>query len=143
MKLAAVLLPVLMGCLPVISQTTNQTLSYDTVYDNSSQPLDTVTCSDGPSGLEKKGYTTLGQLPNFPYVGGVYTVTGWTSSACGTCYNVTYDNTTISVLAVDVSLYGFNVAEAAMNALTGGQAAQLGRISVQSTPVATSYCEFQ
>ncbi|KAG6325798.1 hypothetical protein ID866_13291 [Astraeus odoratus] len=142
MKFVYTLVPLLAIALPVTSQTTTQTLSYDRVYDNSSQSLDSLACSNGSNGLESKGYTTLGQLPNFPYVGGVYTVTSWNSPACGTCYNVTYGTTTISILAVDVSVQGFNLAEEAMNALTGGQAVQLGRINVQSTPAAASYCGF-
>ncbi|KAG6327451.1 hypothetical protein ID866_11638 [Astraeus odoratus] len=142
MKFLYALVPLLTAALPAFSQTTTQTLSYDPVYDNPSQSLDILACSNGSNGLESKGYATLGELPNFPYVGGVYTVTGWNSPACGTCYNATYGTTTISILAVDVSLQGFNVAEEAMNALTGGQAVQLGRINVQSMPVAASYCGF-
>lgn len=142
MKFTSVLLSLVAFALPVISQTTTQTLSYDPIYDNPSQSLNQLACSDGPNGLETKGYTTLGQLPKFPYIGGVYTVTGWNSPACGTCYNVTYGDTTISILAVDVALQGFNIAQTAMNALTNGQAAQLGRVNVQATQVDASYCGF-
>ncbi|KIM63755.1 hypothetical protein SCLCIDRAFT_1213915 [Scleroderma citrinum Foug A] len=142
MKVTSILAAFFAFAIPVISQTTTQTLSYDPVYDNASQSLDKLACSNGSNGLETKGYETLGELPKFPYVGGVYTVTGWNSPACGTCYNVTYGSTTISVLAVDVALQGFNVAETAMNALTGGQAVQLGRINVQATQVDVSYCGF-
>lgn len=122
------------------SQTTTQTLSYDTTYDDSSEPLANLACSDGVYGLETKGYTTLGDLPTFPNVGGVYTVTGWDSPACGTCYNVTYGSKSVLILAVDVSQEGFNIAEAAMNTLTGNLATELGRINVQSTQVDASYC---
>ncbi|KAI6125256.1 hypothetical protein EV401DRAFT_1114140 [Pisolithus croceorrhizus] len=58
------------------SQTTTETLSYDTTYDDASEPLSNLACSDGVYGLETKGYNTLGDLPTFPNVGGVYTVTG-------------------------------------------------------------------
>lgn len=80
----------------------------------------------------------MGQLPNFPDIGGAYTVTGWDSPAGGACYNITYGGTTISILAVDAAPEGFNVAEAVANALTNGQAAQLERIDVQTTP--SGYC---
>lgn len=47
---------------------------------------------------------------------------------------------TISVLAVDVATAGFNVAEAAMNTLTGNQAEFLGRVTVTSVEVDASLC---
>lgn len=140
MKFASSIFSLLALALPAFSQTTTQTLSYDTAYDNSSGLLSNLACSDGEYGLETKGYNTLGELPNFPNVGGVYTVTGWDSPGCGTCYNVTYGSTSIYILAVDVSLEGFNIAQAAMNTLTGNLASELGRINVQSTQVDASYC---
>lgn len=124
--------------LPVLAQT--ESLSYDTTYDNSALSLDYVACSDGPNGLITKGYTTLGQLPTFPNVGGVYTVTGWDSASCGTCYEVTYGNNTLAVLAVDTASEGFNLSEEAMNTLTGGEAVFLGRVSVTAVEVAASVC---
>ncbi|KAL4065184.1 Cerato-platanin [Scleroderma yunnanense] len=141
MKFVSVLFPLFAFVLPVISQTTTQTLSYDTTY-TASESLNNLACSNGSNGLENKGYQTLGQLPDFPYVGGVYTVTGWNSPACGTCYSVMYGSTTIYILAVDVASQGFNVAQAAMDALTGGQAVQLGRINVEAAQVNVSYCGF-
>jgi hypothetical protein len=38
-----------------------QQVSYDPVYDNKTQSLDTVECSDGSHGLLTKGYTTFGR----------------------------------------------------------------------------------
>ncbi|KAG0696165.1 immunomodulatory protein [Suillus ampliporus] len=102
MKVPSVLFSISVFVLSALAQTT-ETLSYDTTYDNASLPLSSVACSDGTYGLETKGYTTLGSLAKFPNIGGVYTVTGWDSPACGTCYNVTYGTTTITILAVDVS----------------------------------------
>ncbi|KAG1749561.1 Cerato-platanin [Suillus lakei] len=138
MKFTSTIISILAIALPVLAQT--ESLSYDNTYDNPDTSLSTVACSDGPNGLITKGYTTLGQLPNFPNVGGVYTVTGWDSPYCGTCYEVTYGSNTIAILAVDVATAGFNVAEAAMNTLTGGQAAFLGRVSVTSVQVNASAC---
>lgn len=117
-----------------------ESLSYDTTYDDASLSLASVACSNGVNGLMTKGYTTLGSLPGFPNVGGAYTVTGWNSPACGTCYNLTYGDTTISVLAVDVALDGFNLSEEAMNTLTGGLAVELGRVDVTSVQVDASVC---
>ncbi|KAF9239158.1 Cerato-platanin [Melanogaster broomeanus] len=139
MKFASVAATLLALALPIVSQTT-QTLSYDTTYDNPSLSLTSVACSDGVNGLMSKGYTTLSSLPTFPNLGGVYTVTGWNSAACGTCYNVTYGSKTLSVLAVDVALDGFNLSEEAMNTLTGGLAVELGRVTVTSVQVPASVC---
>ncbi|KAF9219117.1 Cerato-platanin [Gyrodon lividus] len=118
------------SALPVLAQTTETTLSYDPNYDNADLSLSKVACSDGPNGLETKNYTTLDSLPSFPFVGGVYTIEGWNSAQCGTCYAVTYANTIVNILAVDVSKTGFTVSEAAMNTLTNNQAVALGRINV-------------
>lgn len=142
MKLASILVFLSTFTLHVLCQTTTQTLSYDPVYDDSSESLDYLACSNGSNGLETLGYSTLGQVPNFPYVGGAYTVTGWNSPACKTCYNLTYEDKSISVLAVDSALDGFNVAQQAMDYLTDGQSTQLGRVDVQSTPVDPAYCGF-
>ena len=138
MKFAARIISFVAMALPILAQT--ESLSYDTTYDDASLSLDYVACSDGPNGLTTKGYTTIGSLPDFPYVGGVYTVTGWDSAYCGTCYEVTYGNTTIAVLAIDTASEGFNLSEEAMNALTGGEAEFLGRVSVTSVEVSASVC---
>ncbi|KAG2359735.1 Cerato-platanin [Suillus spraguei] len=138
MKFTSTIISLLAVALPVLAQT--ESLSYDNTYDNADQSLTTVACSDGPNGLMSLGYTTLGQLPSFPNVGGVYTVTGWDSVYCGTCYEVTYGSTTIAILAVDVASEGFNVAEAAMNTLTDNEAEFLGRVTVTSVQVNASVC---
>ena len=139
MNFASLAAVALMLALPAFVQT--ETLSYDTSFDDPSLSLTVVACSDGSNGLITKGYTTLGSLPTFPFVGAVYTVTGWNSAACGTCYSVTYANgQTITVLAVDSTAAGFDISEEAMNALTGGQAANLGRVDVTAVPVDASLC---
>jgi hypothetical protein len=139
MKFSSVLFSISVFVLSSLAQTT-ETLSYDTAYDDGELSLSSVACSDGPNGLETKGYTTLGSLPPFPNVGGVYTVTGWDSAACGTCYNVVYGNNNVSILAVDRSTAGFTISEAAMNKLTGGLAVELGRVDVTATQVDASAC---
>ncbi|KAG1736893.1 cerato-platanin-related secreted protein [Suillus paluster] len=122
---------------------TTFTASYDTTYDAGSTSLNTVACSDGPNGLETRGYTTFGSIPSFPYIGGAPQITGWNSPYCGSCWEITYGTTTIHMTAIDVgdaAREGFNLSEEAMNALTGGQAASLGRVSVTATQVAASVC---
>lgn len=139
MKFSSVLFSISIFVLSSLAQTT-ETLSYDTSYDDSTLSLSSVACSDGANGLETKGYTTLGSLPTFPNVGGVYSVTGWNSAACGACYNVTYGTNTVTILAVDVSKAGFTISETAMNTLTGNLAVDLGRVDVAATQVDASAC---
>lgn len=40
--------------------------------------MSSVSCSDGPNGLMKE-FPTQGDLPVFPYVGGVPAIAGWNS----------------------------------------------------------------
>ncbi len=137
MKFAALLstLAVLAGS----AFATTGSVSYDQTYDVASNSLDIVACSDGPNGLLTKGYTTFGSLPNFPFIGGVPAVATWDSVNCGTCWSLTYDNTTIKVLAIDVST-GYNIALEAMNKLTDNQAEFLGRVNATAAQVAASEC---
>ena len=73
-------------------------LTFDTTYDNSGQSLATVSCSNGPNGLLTKGFTTFGSLPNFPNIGGGSVVEGFNSINCGTCWTLTFQNTSLNVL---------------------------------------------
>ncbi|KAJ7274454.1 eliciting plant response-like protein [Mycena haematopus] len=119
------------------------TVAYDETYDDASTSLDVVACSDGPNGLETKGFTTFGSLPKFPFIGAAGAVAGWNSPQCGTCWQLTYAPTgvTINVLAVDHAGAGtFNVALEAMNVLTKNEAVELGRVTVTSKQVASSVC---
>jgi len=144
MKIAAL---VFSFCLLELSTGTlaaSASLSYDKIYDNKSGSLSTTACSDGSNGLASS-YPTFGNLPSFPYIGGVQAIAGWNSPYCGSCWSVTYTSDkgvskSINVLAVDVGKDGFNVALEAMNALTGGLATQLGRITVASQQVNASAC---
>ncbi|KAJ6531725.1 Cerato-platanin [Mycena capillaripes] len=122
------------------------TVAFDQTYDGASTSLDVVACSDGANGLETRGFTTLGSLPKFPFIGAVGAVEGFNSVNCGTCWQLTYTNATgvkksINVLAVDHAAPGtFNVALEAMNVLTNNQAVALGRVTVTSAKVASSVC---
>ncbi|KAH6853071.1 hypothetical protein J4E91_000850 [Alternaria rosae] len=117
------------------------TVSYDTGYDDGSRALTSLACSDGSNGLiTKYNWQTQANVAGFPKIGGYMGVAGWNSPQCGTCYGVTYNGKTIYVLAVDHAAQGFNLAKAAMDELTNGQAAALGRIDAQYAQVATSNC---
>ncbi|KAL7933327.1 cerato-platanin [Trichoderma chlorosporum] len=117
------------------------TVSYDTGYDDGSRSMDDVSCSDGPNGLVTRyGWQTQGAIPRFPYIGGAAAIAGWNSASCGTCWQLQYSGHSIYVLAIDHSGSGFNIALDAMNALTGGQAVDLGRVDATATQVAVSNC---
>lgn len=101
------------------------TLSYDPGYSDRTRSLNVVSCSDGANGLiTRYGWTTQGQIPRFPYIGGSSDVAGWNSPSCGQCYQVEYARTgkKVFVLAVDHAAQGLNVAREAMDDLTNGQA---------------------
>ena len=124
-----------------LASATTVSVSYDTTYDSSSGSLNTVACSDGSNGLETKyGWETFGQIPTFPNIGGSSTIPSWNAATCGQCFAVTYKGKTINVLAIDTAPSGLNIAEAAMNKLTGGQAVQLGRVTATITKVGVSKC---
>ncbi|KAF8881933.1 immunomodulatory protein [Gymnopilus junonius] len=121
------------------------TVSFDTAYDNKAGSLDTVACSNGSNGLENRGFSTFGSLPNFPNIGGAPAITGFNSVNCGTCWNLTFVNSqgvskSINILAIDVATPNFNIAEEAMNTLTNGQAVQLGRVPITASQVSASLC---
>lgn len=118
------------------------TVAWEGSYDNGSLSTSNVACSDGINGLSTKGYATLGALPKFPFVGASSQVSGWNSDKCGKCYSVTYGPTTINIIAVDRSVDGFVLSKAAMDALTGGQAAALGRVTATWAEAPQSACGF-
>ncbi|KAI0637625.1 immunomodulatory protein [Trametes polyzona] len=116
------------------------TVSYDMTYDNPAFDLGVTACSDGPNGLQTKGFTNLGSLPQFPNVGGAAAIAAWNSPNCGSCWQLTYNGKSINVLAVDHTDDGFNLSLEALNTLTDGQGEFLGRIDAQATQVAASQC---
>ncbi|KAH9911674.1 immunomodulatory protein [Epithele typhae] len=103
-------------------------VTYDNTYDNPRGSLNSVACSNGVNGLVTKGYTIFASLPNYPYIGGGFPVPGWNSTECGSCWTIYYEGKNINVTLVDTAGRGFNIAEKALNVLTNGRAAQLGRI---------------
>ena len=62
------------------------------------------------------------------------------SPQCGTCYKVTYKAKSIFILGIDHTATGLNIAKAAMNTLTNGQAVALGRVNAQVTKVGVGKC---
>ncbi|KAK7456498.1 hypothetical protein VKT23_010748 [Stygiomarasmius scandens] len=121
-------------------------LRYDTTYDNPNGGMTTIACSDGSNGLiTRYGFQTFGNIPNFPHIGAAQAIAGWNSPQCGTCWTLSYTNgngqtSSINILAIDHAGSGFNVAQAAMDELTGGNAVAFGRVDVTATQVDVSQC---
>jgi len=116
------------------------TVRYDQTYDNSGQSLSTVSCSDGPNGLLTKGYTTFGSLPTFPNIGAAAAVTGYGSAECGSCWKLTYNGTSVTVIAMDHAGDGFNLSLESMNTLTNNQAQFLGSVAATVESLDPSQC---
>ncbi|KAF7441213.1 hypothetical protein PC9H_001562 [Pleurotus ostreatus] len=117
------------------------TVSFDETYDDAGGSLTSVACSDGNHGLiTLLKVENFGQLPNFPFIGGAAAVSGWNSPQCGTCWELSYNGRKINILAIDHTDDGFNIALPAMNALTNGQAVQLGRVDAAVRQVDSSVC---
>ena len=115
-------------------------IRFDATYDNAGQSLSTVSCSDGANGLLTKGFTTFGSLPTFPNIGAAQAIAGYNSAKCGSCWKITYGGETITVTAIDHAGDGFNIAEAALNTLTNGQAEHDGTVSATAVEVDMSEC---
>ncbi|TKX20020.1 hypothetical protein C1H76_7797 [Elsinoe australis] len=117
------------------------TVSYDRGYDDASRSLTALACSDGANGLiTRYGWQTQGAIAHFPLIGGADVIAGWNSGNCGTCWQLSYNGNTVNVLAVDSSQAGFNIGLQALNALTNGQAEQLGRVDAGATQVGLDQC---
>ncbi|OCH88227.1 epl1 protein [Obba rivulosa] len=117
---------------------TTVSVSFDQTYDNKTESLDVVACSHT---IEQLGFTTFQSVPNFPNIGGAGVVTGFDSSGCGTCWELTFGDTSISLFVIDSSAPGtFNIALEAMDTLTNGQAEFFGRVNATATQVGTNAC---
>ncbi|KAF7441192.1 hypothetical protein PC9H_001541 [Pleurotus ostreatus] len=117
-------------------------VSFDQIYDDRTGSMTTVSCSDGPNGLITRfGFQRFSDVPTFPNIGGAGVIPGFNSPNCGTCWALSFNGTTVNVLALDHAATGtFNIALTAMNTLTNGNAIQLGRITANANQVAASAC---
>ncbi|KEZ40656.1 hypothetical protein SAPIO_CDS8583 [Scedosporium apiospermum] len=113
-------------------------VGYDQGFDDASRSMLAVSCSDGSNGLASR-FPTQGNLPKFPYIGGVPAIGGWNSPNCGSCWKLTYQGKSIYILGIDHST-SFNIALHAMNDLTNGNAVGLGRVEASAEQVDKSNC---
>ncbi|KAI6030945.1 Cerato-platanin [Pisolithus orientalis] len=142
MKFISVIVALAAVALPAFAEGSVE-VTYNTIYDNPNTPLSITACSNGANGLQTKGYDTLGELPSFPYVGGIPGLT-WNSPDCGSCWQLSYTDAsgttrTITVTGVD-GAWSFNLSLEAMNALTGGIAQEKGTVTATATQVSASLC---
>ncbi|EJD54753.1 immunomodulatory protein [Auricularia subglabra TFB-10046 SS5] len=122
-----------------IAFATTGAVSYDEAYDNAKLSTRSIACSDGSNGLATKGYKAIGALPSFPNVGGIPAIAGWNSPKCGTCWRLTYGTRNITFTAIDKA-QTINVSRAALDKLTGNQAAMLGHVQAVYQQVSSKYC---
>ena len=108
--------------------------TYSTFYDNASQSTSALACS---SWANTAGYATLGELPNFAFIGGKENVT---EEDCGTCYILEYQSRQQYLLVIDTASFGFNTSYIFLDALTSGSAKFLISVPVTATPVDPSNC---
>jgi hypothetical protein len=136
MKLISIITPLV--ALFSVSSAVN--VRYDPTYDNSQASLSTVACSDGENGLLTKKFTDFGSLPTFPNITAAQAIAGWNSPECGSCWQITYGNISVNVIAIDHAADGFVFSLEAMNSLTGGNAVQLGIVDAQATQIDPQNC---
>ncbi|KAH8824640.1 Cerato-platanin [Flagelloscypha sp. PMI_526] len=125
----------------LISFATAIQVSWDSVYDTASTSLDVVACSDGDNGVETKyHWKKLGDVSTFPLIGGAAVIGGWNDVDCGTCWKLTYQNRSITMLAIDYTETGFNLGKKAMDQLTNNRAEELGIVQATATKQTLSAC---
>jgi hypothetical protein len=67
-------------------------------------------------------------------------IAGYNSASCGTCWALTYKNTTINVIALDYTKTGLNIGLNALNKLTNGSAVHLGVVQASVKQLNASAC---
>lgn len=129
------LIPFIIPLTAILASASSVPVGYDPEYDNGAISVDAVTCSGA---LKAKGYTTFGSISS--YIGGAYVVKGSSSPSCGTCYELSYMNKAIYVVAVDSAGEGFNIGQKALEVLGGQEAVDAGHISASAMQVDGSNC---
>ncbi|KZV70896.1 Cerato-platanin [Peniophora sp. CONT] len=126
--------------LALVAAASTTVVKYDPVYNNPSQSLDTVACSDGSNGLLNKGFTTFSSLPSYPNIGASQYVGGWNDADCGSCWNITYQGKSTFFTAIDVATSGIVTSQTSLDKITGGHAVEYGQITASVQRVASSLC---
>ncbi|KAF4473765.1 Heat-stable 19 kDa antigen [Fusarium agapanthi] len=109
-------------------------LTYSKLYDNDSIPVSQLACYR--NGLILDGYPswkTVGDIPHS--ITGLEQVDGPNSPLCGSCWILTYGETSRPVLILDSAMEGFVSTLDTLNWLTSGKGEELGKIEVKATKV--------
>ena len=141
----AALFSVAIACPPVTPPPTVEPVRPNGIYGNGGDSLNIVACSNGPNGMITKGFTTFNSLPTFPNIGGGFTVGGWGSAECGSCWKLTYPTTggIIYATAIDTVFSGFDLSVEAVEALLlGAVPASFSEIDVEALEVSPTFCGF-
>ena len=122
---ASLLLPILAA-----PSSSDKTFIYPSgIYSNADYPVDMLSCH-----RDLKGYKTLKDLPDYPFVGGAPWVNDEHEEGanCISCWKFTYKHESYNFLLVDYADGGFRTSVAAMRNLTGSDervAAEMKRVS--------------
>ena len=113
--------------------------TFDTTFDNPTESLNNVACSNGANGLVAK-FPTFDKIPSYPFIGGAFDV-AWNSPNCGGCWSISNpaNGASIFMTAVDTAGAGFNMGTGAFETLNNGQIGE-GVLDVVATKVAPSFC---
>lgn len=109
-------------------------LTFDGAYSVADQPLTAFSCV----GLD--GATRVNQLPGFPNVTATVFVERNLSPNCGTCWQLTFEDRSINLLAIDHAPQGFVASPFTVSFLTNNEGITNGRVDVDAIQVDPSLC---
>lgn len=115
-------------------------ITYNVLYDNPGLSSSFLACSQWAA---ENNYTTLSDVPNFPYVGAANVVSATNTGNCGDCYSI-FDERTgnlIDVTVVDATGTGFVISLQAMNDLTDGNSIFLDVVTAIVDQVPNDQCQ--
>ncbi|KAF5599690.1 heat-stable 19 kDa antigen [Fusarium pseudoanthophilum] len=125
----------------LLSSVSAVSLTYSKLYDNNSIPVSQLACYK--NGLILDGYPswkTIGDIPHS--ITGLEQVDGPQSPLCGSCWILTYGETSRPVLILDSAKEGFVSTLDTLNWLTGGKGEELGSVEVKPAKVDITNCGF-
>ncbi|KAF5694162.1 heat-stable 19 kDa antigen [Fusarium denticulatum] len=116
-------------------------LTYNKLYDNNSIPVSQLACYK--NGFILDGFSewkTIGDIPRS--ITGLEQVDGPNSPLCGSCWILTYGETSRPVLILDSAKEGFVSTLDTLNWLTHGKGEELGSVEVKADKVDITNCGF-
>ncbi|EGR45099.1 uncharacterized protein TRIREDRAFT_111449 [Trichoderma reesei QM6a] len=114
--------------------------TFNSLYDDPSRSLSEVTCWRKNIGFMPNLDWTL-QQDAAGFIG-LDKVNGLNSVKCFTCWKLSYEGKTISLLALDGAESGVVMSFSALQFLTDGRAQELARVDVDAVEVDTAECGF-